>query len=273
MHRNFKYNSMKILPYAMLLAAILLSSCEEEMPLNAELNSQFSIHSIEKGKTYPIWVQLPDDYYLNTEKYSTIYVLDAKDNQEYVAQSCRDISKRLQMRNVIVVGIGYGDERETDYTPTNTSMGNGESLEFLKFIKNELVPRIENDYRAAPDRNSRIILGHSFGGLCGAYAFTNFNDLFGNYLLLSSSLFYDNDIVMQYEQAIRPQIKNEHQSVYIGAGGTEGPLLVDNDLLYRRLNAHYSHSKATFTLIEGKGHNSSKNPNIEKGINFYFKNR
>lgn len=257
----------------MLIATMFLSSCETEAPLDASLNKQFSIESLEKNTTYPIWVQLPENYFSSSENYATVYVLDADDNQEYVAQSCRDNSASMNTQNVIVVGIGYGDDRATDYTPTHTDMGDGESEQFLRFIKNELIPRIESEFRVDHSRNSRAIIGHSFGGLCGAYAFTNHNEIFGNYLLLSASLFYDNDIVMQYEQNVRPQIKDQQQLVFIGAGGTEGPLLVDNDLLNRRLNDHYSNAKSTFTLVEGKGHNASKNSNINKAIRFYFQNR
>ncbi|MEO5775653.1 MAG: alpha/beta hydrolase-fold protein [Flavobacterium sp.] len=257
-----------------ILFVLTLSSCEEEISLNSNFTKHFTIYSTEKGRTYPIWVQLPEDYNQNTELYSTIYVLDADDNQEYVAKCAKDASTRLKTKNVIVVGIGYGDDRTVDYTPTHTNMGGGESPIFLDFINNELIPKIQTDFRADTSRNSRVILGHSFGGLCGAYAFTKRNEIFGNYLMLSASLFYDNDLMIQYEQESRPQIHNEQQLVYIGAGGTEGPLLVDNDLLHLRLKSYfYTQTKTTFQIIEGKGHNASKNPNIKKAINFYFQNR
>ena len=57
------------------------------------------------------------------------------------------------------------------------------------------IPRLENEYGADTLRIKRTILGHSFGGLCGAYAFTNYNRVFGNYLLLSPSLWYADEVV------------------------------------------------------------------------------
>lgn len=257
----------------LLLLPLYFISCKTE-DLDPSFTKEFSISSVEKGKTYTIWVHLPEDYNSTTSTYSTIYVLDAKENQEYVAQTCKKISKDLNTSNVIVVGIGYGDDRQTDYTPTDIGKrGKGEGPKFLSFIKKELIPKIEKDFRADSQRSKRIIIGHSLGGLFGAFAFTKDNDIFGNYLLLSPSLFYDNDIVLQYEQASRATIKDKQQLVYIGAGGMEGPLLVGNSLLHERLINHYPQTKTAFDVIKGKAHVSSKNTTIKKSLEFYFHNR
>jgi len=122
-------------------------------------------------------------------------------------------------------------------------------------------------------RKNRVIIGHSFGGLMGAYAFTKHNEVFGNYLLLSSSLFYDNSVILQYEQQSRPANNQHQQLVFIGAGSTESALLPANDLLYQRLVNFYPNTKSIFSLIPGKGHNTSKNTDIENAISFYFKNK
>jgi predicted alpha/beta superfamily hydrolase len=51
--------------------------------------------------------------------------------------------------------------------------GSGEGPKFLAFLKSELIPLIEANYRADPAR--RILGGHSFGGLFTLYAM--FTDL------------------------------------------------------------------------------------------------
>lgn len=265
---------MKNINYLLLaLLVIILTSCSEEEKIVKSLNSTFSIESVSKGKTYPIWVYLPEDYNSNRENYPTIYVLDAEENQEFIAAKCRSISAQMNVKNAIIVGIGYGDNRENDYTPTHTDMDDGESLQFLNFIKYELIPQIEYRYRADSNRNSRAIIGHSFGGLCGTYAFTNHNEVFGNYLLLSPSLFYDNEIVLQYEQASRNLIKDSQQLVFIGFGGTEGPMIVESDYLNRIINKYYIQTRLEFNIVDGRGHVTSKNTNIEKALTFYFQNR
>lgn len=255
-------------------AFILLSACnKEEIVSNPELTKQLSIPTVDKRSSYTIWIRLPDDYHATTKTYPTMYVLDADENQSFVAKTCKRVSDQLNMQNVIVVGINYGRKRDLDYTPTVTDYGKGGSQEFMQFIKNSLIPRIQAEYRADTLRAKRIIIGHSFGGLFGAYAFTKHNKEFGNYLLLSPSLFYDNSVILNYEQAARPTSDKNTQLVFIGLGGTEGSLLPANELFYKRLLKFYPLAKSTFQLVPGRGHLSSKEINIENAINFYFKNR
>ncbi len=253
---------------------LLFISCRKET-INTDLIKHFAISSIETGNTYDISVQFPEDYATTGKTYPTLYVLDAKQDDAFVAVKCNQISKELHTQNVIVVGIRYQNDnnRDVDYTPTVTAYGKGGSQAFLHFIKNELIPRMQTDYHVDTLRSKRIIIGHSFGGLFGAYAFTKYNEVFGNYLLLSPSLFYDNSIILKYEEEQRNSIKNKSQLVFIGLGSTENSLLPANNLLYKRLLNHYPLTKSAFELVPGRGHMASKNIDIENALTFYFKNR
>ncbi len=260
-------------------------SCRKEVLPNLEegLTSDFLIDSKEKGKTYRIWVQLPQGYNQSTEKYATLYVLDPDDdaangltNFFYIAKLCQKISEEKKKQKLLIIGIRQGDYREIDYTPTkyNTTgfSGEGGAEPFLNFIKKELFPKVEKDYRAIQNRDNRIIIGHSLGGLCGAYAFAKHNEAFGNYLLLSPSLIYDNEIILQYEQATRKSIQSNNQLIYFGVGGTEPNMVPPIDLLNNRLKKYYPNSKTELYINPGKGHNSSKDENIKKALEYYFKN-
>lgn len=132
---------------------------------------------------------------------------------------------------------------------------------------------MQSDYNVDTLRSRRVIIGHSFGGLFGAYAFTKHNEVFGQYLLLSPSLFYDNSIILKYEQQKREAIKSKKQLVFIGLGSLENGLLPSSDLLYQRLVKFYPNTTSVFELIPGRGHMSSKDIDIENAISFYFKNR
>ncbi|MBC8051915.1 MAG: alpha/beta hydrolase [Sphingobacteriaceae bacterium] len=259
-------------PFLVITLILAFTSCKKE-EFNPELIKEFAISSTTNGETYNIWVSLPEGYNQSASPYSTIYVLDAKENQEIVAKNSRDISADLNVQDVVVIGIGYGGPRDADYTPTMTATGKGKSEAFLNFIKNELIPKIETDFKVGRERSNRTIIGHSYGGLFGAYAFTKQNQVFGNYLLLSPSLFYDRSVVLKYEQEQRPELITRPQLVFIGAGSNEQSLLPANDLLYQRLVKYYPLAKSKFNLINGKGHLSSKNQDIEDAITFYFNNR
>ena len=267
----------------LLFSLLFLFGCTKQLEtLDTALTKDFIMTSNEKNKDYRMWVQLPEGYDLS-KKYATIYVLDPDDEAEggnsnftYVAKLCQKISKEMNKQNVIVVGIRHGDYREIDYTPTKYTTtgfsGEGGSEKFVNFIKKELFVRIQNDFRADTSRAKRVIIGHSLGGLCGAYMFTKHNEAFGNYLLLSPSLIYDDEIILQYEQETRASIKAKKQLVYFGVGGTEANMVPPIDLLNQRIAKYYSDSRTELYINPGKGHNSSKDENIEKALKFYFKN-
>jgi len=257
-----------------LLSFLLLQSCQVE-EFNPSLTRAFSIQSNANGATYPIKVGLPEDYFSANTKYSTIYVLDGEENFEFVANRCKEISSKGQMQNVVVVSIGYGQDRSIDYTPTKVSGKSGGGADFLNFIKTQLIPAIETDYNVDTTRNSRVLLGHSYGGLFGACVLAVDNNLFGNYLLLSPSMWFDNEVALQLEKLNRANNKDRSQLVFLGIGEMEnlGRMQAPFEAFYRTLNSHYTSIKLSKNRERNLDHMGSKNPNIVTGLNYYFNNR
>ena len=264
----------KIAMTLMGLAMILLSSCKEES-VDPALVVKLSITSSVNGATYDIKIARPTDYATSTEKYAVVYVLDGEENFDLVTNQCKKLSDAHGVANVLVVSIGYGKDRNTDYTPTKTDGVTGGAPLLLQFIKRELVPRIEQDFRADTTRSHRVILGHSFGGLFGAYAFGASNDLFGNYILLSPSLWYDNEVTMPIESIHRDANKNKQQLIFMGIGEMEnsGRMQAPFDAFHRILQANYRNLRIATNREKDLDHMGSKNPNIRKGLEFYFLNR
>lgn len=256
------------------LALLILTSCQEQA-LEPSLVATFSIASAATGATYEIKVAQPADYFSSDEKYAVIYVLDGDENINLVTSECQKLSAQHGTANVLVVSIGYGRDREMDYTPTKTSSTTGGAPEFIQFIREELIPRMEQEFRADTTRSSRVILGHSYGGLFGAYAFAADNDLFGNYLLLSPSLWFDDEVTMRMEVAQRGALQNKQQLVFMGQGEMEslGKMQAPFEAFFRTLRDQYLNTRVAKNLEEDLGHMGSKNPNIRKGLEFYFSNR
>lgn len=251
----------------------LLGSCTEE-EFNPALTREFSIQSVFNGATYKIKVGLPDNYNA-TEKYATIYVLDGEENFDLVANTCREISTTNETQNVVVVSIGYGRDRSIDYTPTKVSSVTGGGAEFLQFIQGELIPTMEQNFSVDTTRASRVILGHSYGGLFGACVFAVANNLFGNYILLSPSLWFDNEVLLLLEKDYRAANHPMHQVVFMGIGEVEnsGRMQAPFEAFYQTLNDHYTHTKLSKNREKDLDHMGSKNPNIIKGLTYYFQNR
>lgn len=262
----------------------LFNSCKNNENLNPNLKKEFWIKSSFKERDYRIWVYLPEGYNANAEEYASIYVLDPDDacegdstNITFVAKKCHTYSKKYNKRNVVVFGIRQGDYREIDYTPTAYTVGGlqgeGGANKFLSFIEKELFDTARFYFNVSKERSKRAILGHSLGGLCGSYAFTAFPNAFGNYLLLSPSLIYDNDIILQYEQKERQNLIKNKNLVFLAAGSTEPNMLPSINTLNERIKKYYTSTNSLLYISPGRGHNSSKVDNIENALDFYFKNQ
>jgi uncharacterized protein len=256
------------------LALLFFSSCQEEVPAPA-LVEKLSITSAVNGATYEIKVAQPSNYFTTNEKYAAIYVLDGEENFNLVASQCKKLSDSYGVANVLVVSIGYGRDRSMDYTPTKTSETTGGAPEFMKFIREQLVPRMEQDFRADTTRSHRVILGHSFGGLFGAYAFAADNTLFGNYILLSPSLWFDNEVTLLLESRNRNAMRDRQQLIFMGLGEMEnlGKMQAPFEGFYRAIKENYTNVRMTRNLEKDLAHRGSENPNIKKGLEYYFLNR
>ena len=187
----------------------------------------------------------------------------------------QEISDQYALKNVLVVSIGYGKDRSIDYTPTKVSSVTGGAPQFLNFIETQLIPKMEQDFYADTTRGSRVILGHSYGGLFGAYAFSVNNKVFGNYIMLSPSLWFDNYVTLQMEKDNRANNNNKKQLVFMGIGENEerDRMLAPFDAFYQSLHNNYSNLKLDKNLEENTNHMDSRNPNIVKGLAYYFLNR
>ncbi len=257
-----------------ILLLFLLSSCTKEL-FNSGITKEFTLQSSANGATYNIQVGLPYNYNPGAEKYETIYVLDGKEIFGFVANRCREISDNYGVKNVLVVSIGYGKDRSIDYTPTKISSITGGAPQFLNFIKTQLIPKMEQDYHADTSRESRVILGHSYGGLFGAYAFCVNNKVFGNYLILSPSFWFDNQVALQMERDNRTTNRNRKQLVFMGIGENEETdrMLAPFETFYQSLRNNYTNIKLEKNIEKNQNHMSSRNPNIIRGLEYYFQNR
>lgn len=253
---------------------LMLASCEKE-EFDPLLTHEFTIQSSDNGALYNIQVGLPADYNPGVEKYSSIYVLDGEENFDFVSSQCKKISDKLAVQNAVIISIGYGRDRSLDYTPTEISSVTGGGAQFLKFIESQLIPVIEENLSVDTARSSRVILGHSYGGLFGAYVFCVDNKLFGNYILLSPSLWFDNLISLQFEKNHRAENQDRPQLVFMGIGEAEnyGRMQAPFEVFYQTLFGRYTQIKLEKNMEGNLGHLGSKKPNIVKGLNYYFQNR
>ncbi len=248
---------------------LLVSACKKDKFVSARI-STFDLTSSVNGATYNIKVALPK-HFSPTTTYKTLYVLDPKTDFDLVALECDKKSSDLNKEEILVIGIGGGNNRLDDYLPVSYKGHKGEADKFIQFIRQELIPKMEQDFHASDNRKDRGMIGHSAGGLCVAYCFTNYPGIFGNYLCLSPSFWLGDQIVLKSERANRAANQTASGIFFLAAGELEEEIMRPPIALFNRvLNQYYTGFAQQYHLAKGLDHLGSKTPNIKKAIGFYF---
>ena len=216
------------------------------------------LSSKDTGKNYRITISLPLGYGAPAgeswpfsdmpPKWPVVYVLDGNWYAGMVAGIIRPMAWCGSTTDAIVVGIGYPEDanpieavresftrRDFDLTPVRDEAveqamekahgrltPNGGAGRFLQFLKDELIPVIERDYRADPAR--RILVGHSYGGLFGLYAMFEAPDLFDSLILGSPTLTYGERWLFRHEAEIAQTHHWLPAKVYLFVGELEEDL-------------------------------------------------
>jgi len=178
------------------------------------------------GRRYQVFVHLPPSYAQPADRrYPVMYVTDA----DYAFPIIRQIGRRLngegpRVEEFILVGLSYavGDDpvasRTRDYT-ANRVNGGGGGLAYQAYLKTEVLPFIEDRFRADPAR--RILLGHSYGGLLGAQVLLTEPELFSAYVLGSPSLWHGQSAIFATEAAYSEDHRDLSAQVYMYVGQFE----------------------------------------------------
>ena len=142
------------------------------------------------------------------KRYPVLYLLDGDAHFHSVTGLLQilgtGINGTFVLPEMIVVAIP-NTNRTRDMTPTHTDRdpegkpqpalaGSGGMANFLTFIKTELIPRIERDYRTAP---YRVFVGHSLGGITTINALYTMPDAFNAYVAIDPSLWWDNRVLLK----------------------------------------------------------------------------
>jgi predicted alpha/beta superfamily hydrolase len=170
------------------------------------IGEQVSFHSEILDQDRILNVYLPDEYSPDSaQTYPVVYVLDGSFHEDFIhiAGLVQFLSFPWldKMPNAIVVGIS-NINRYHDFTfpcdiPEYVELNpvNGGSGKFIEFLKKEVQPIINESYKI--DTQSRTIIGQSLGGLLATEILFNSSDLFDNYLIVSPSLWWDEQSLLK----------------------------------------------------------------------------
>ena len=196
---------MKQIIFILLIALLFITvhttlngQAKEKIPSLSEFKTEpvsvgysFKFHSDILNEDRTVMISLPDDYKSTTKKYPVLYISDGQWHFAHTTQAVGALAGNGIIPRMIIVAVQTLDNRSRDLgaTPDGTGDLGGGVNNFLDFMKKELVPFIEKNYRIYP---FRLISGSSLGGIFTVHAFLKDPKYFNAYLAYSPSMWWQN---------------------------------------------------------------------------------
>ena len=234
------------------------------------------IHSTATGRNYDIYIRLPDKYAQNpSKKYPVLYSLDAQWDFKMLDSIYSGLLYDGFIPEMIIVGITYSGEnadygalRSMDYTPVHDTFipGSGDAPKFLTFIKEELVPFVDTNYRTNPSQ--KYLLGSSFGGTFTLYAMLTDPTYFSGYLASSPVVTYGDRFAYQQEADYFKSHTDLPVRLFVSVGGLESLSYPVKEFTQILNDRNYSGLNMEVRIIEGESHASNKPESYNRGLQF-----
>ena len=229
----------------LLPAALLQSQAPARKPVTIGTGDTLWSATLKESRPYLVYT--PPSYNDTTyqpRRYPVLYLLDGDAHFHSVTGLAQILGTGINgtyvVPEMIIVAIP-NTNRTRDLTPTRTDRdpsgkpqpslaASGGMPNFLGFIKNELIPRIEQTYRTAP---YRVFVGHSLGGITTINALYTMPETFNAYVAIDPSLWWDNRLLLKQakDRFSKPGLAGK--ALYVGQANTITP----GDTT---LNVHYN---------------------------------
>lgn len=222
-------------------------------------------------------IYLPYGYSKDSIKeYPVIYLLDGSIDEDFIHVSglvqFGSFSWINMIPETIVVGISNID-RKRDFTfHTNNKKlkkefpTTGKSEIFIEFIEKELQPFIDENYKT---NAVKTLIGQSLGGLLATEILFKNPNLFDNYIIVSPSLWWDEESLLDYD----PKKYQTKKSIYI-AVGKEGEIMEReaNDLYEKLKIEKMENTTLYFQFLEDQNHGDALHLSVYFAFEKIFSN-
>lgn len=196
-------------------------------------------------------IYLPEAFQKD-KAYPIVYLLDGSANEDFIhiAGLVQFFNMQFQMPDCIVVGIANID-RKRDFTfPTDLPdlkkefPTTGSSDKFIAFLETELQPYINTTYKT---NGTNYIIGQSLGGLVATEILLTKPQLFTHYLIVSPSLWWDNESLLQKAKTLLAEKRDTHTYVFMAVGAEEHPTMIKDA---KELNAIFREANQPYLTID-----------------------
>ena len=252
--------------------------------------NRFQLESTAVQCLYDIEVVVPTAPPADATNYPVAYCMDWFMLADYLKALPRLLALGHLTEPYILVGITQGVTsadwaamRTRDYTPAyptdeySISTIYAPALEscggagrFTAFLKSELIPLIEAEYPA--DSTRRCFVGYSFGGLYGVHLLTEEPELFQDYLLGSSSLWFNDYYLAAALEELTAERLAVIGRVYLSVGEEESwEMLKSYDILRSAFQqTGFEAPRLKVEIIPDAGHVGAMPISLYNGFRFLF---
>lgn len=233
--------------------------------------------SVVAGQEYELHILLPGGYKNSTKKYPIVYLMDSQWDFPLVKCLYGEHYFDGFIPELIVVGVTWegvnpnpDSLRARDYTPTKEARlpQSGGAEQFLAFMKNELFPFIETNYRA--DSKNRSLMGCSLGGLFTLYTLFTHTDMFTGYAAASPAVGWDREVLYKYEKEFAQKKLSEAVRVYMTIGDVERSRPAYERFAAQMTVRNYSLVSLVSKILDNTGHSGTKSETYGRGMQFVF---
>jgi glycosidase len=142
------------------------------------------VRSAFLGPTRHIEVWLPPGYDSSSARYPVLYMHDGQNLFDPriantgidwgVDEAVTRLVERGHIPPIIVVGVWSTAERGREYSPWHNASS------YARFLREELMPRVNREFRALTGPENTAVMGSSMGGLLSFYLVTHHPEAFGS---------------------------------------------------------------------------------------------
>lgn len=234
--------------------------------------------AIVAGQEYELQVLLPGGYKNSAKKYPVIYLMDAQWDFPLLKSLYGQHYYDGFIPEMIIVGVTWGGERPNpdslrarDYTPTKEYWApqSGGADQFLSFMKKELFPFMETNYKA--DSSNRTLMGCSLGGLITLYALFTQPDMFTGYAAASPAVGWDREVLNKFEQEFSQKKLTRPVRVYMTIGDVERSRPAYEKFAAHMISRNYPSVSLVSKVLENTGHSGTKTETFGRGLQHIFK--
>jgi len=267
---------------SIIFLAKVLSACASQTPettfpeVTIPGSQVRQIKSTATGRDYDIYIRLPEEY---TQKpsltFPVLYVLDGQWDFKMLDSIYGGLHYDGFVPAMIIVGITYsGDNadyealRAMDYTPVSDPnfSGSGDAPKFLAFLKEQLFPYIESNFRANPSR--RILMGSSFGGTFSLYTMFTEPTLFWGYIISSPAVPFGDRFAFQQEAEYASSHEDLPVRLFLSVGEAEHFRWPVEEFMRILRERNYPGLKMKTLTVESAGHSSNQSESYNRGLRF-----